>query len=225
MFRFVQPNALFRWYYSDLIWRMPASEKKLYLTFDDGPTEVATCHVLDVLKSFQIKATFFCLGQNILKNKAVYERLISEGHLIGNHTMSHPNGWKTKDDLYLSEVEAFSNLHTTDLFRPPYGRIKKTQWKKIIRTHRIIMWDVLSYDFDTTEKKENCLSNVITHVRNGSILLFHDSPKAYHNMSYALPRSIEHCLQQGYTFELLSKEKFGGASNSTISPRGAFSAK
>ncbi|HNQ12415.1 MAG TPA: polysaccharide deacetylase family protein [Bacteroidia bacterium] len=187
---------------------MPQGKKIVYLTFDDGPNEKATTHVLDVLKSFHLQATFFCLGSNIQKNPALFDRMLEEGHMIGNHSMHHPNGWNTEDSKYVEEFEAFEKIHAGSLFRPPYGRIKKSQIKNIIKTHRIIMWDVLSYDFDIRVQKEQCLNFVTQNVRDGSILLFHDSVKAFDNMRFALPRSIEHCLQQGYSFELLRNENF-----------------
>ncbi|MBX2962594.1 MAG: polysaccharide deacetylase family protein [Cyclobacteriaceae bacterium] len=194
------------WLYPNLIWRMPGNE--LYLTLDDGPVPGPTEFTLDILNQFNIKATFFCIGDNVRKHADVYNRIIEEGHAVANHTFNHLNGWNTSLDLYTDNVvrceQVMHSAHKTGkpaskLFRPPYGRITRAQIKSLTG-YKIIMWDVLSFDYDVSLSPEACLKNSIKVTRPGSIIVFHDSHKAEKNMRYALPRYIDHCLQKGYSF-------------------------
>jgi peptidoglycan/xylan/chitin deacetylase (PgdA/CDA1 family) len=196
----VRPPYLLRTLYARGIWRKDAAEKKLYLTFDDGPIPVVTPWVLDVLKTACIEATFFCVGENVQKHPEIYQRIINENHAVGNHTHHHINGWKTTLPDYIANVEKCAAYVTTNLFRPPYGRIRKAQQRKLETQYSIVMWDVLSGDYDRQTSPEQCLQNVVTHVRNGSIILFHDSLKAQQNMQYALPRFIDDAKEKGYEF-------------------------
>ena len=195
-----------KWYYSDLIWNMPRTEKIVYLTFDDGPIPNVTEFVLNTLKSFEIKATFFCIGDNIIKHPETFERLKQEGHSIGNHTFNHLKGWKTDDGTYVANALKCQNLTQSTLFRPPYGRIKKSQasnLKSQISNLKIIMWDVLSGDFDVNLSVEKCYKNVIKNTENGSIIVFHDSLKAFDRLQYALPKTIQYLRDKGYQFGTL----------------------
>jgi len=199
----VQPTYLIKAIYPKAIWRKNAEEKKLYLTFDDGPIPEITEWVLSILKQYNIKATFFCVGENVEKHPAVYQKIIEEQHSIGNHTFNHLNGWKTHSSAYLKNISKCKEVIKSDLFRPPYGRMKNTQYKILQKHFSIIMWDVLSGDYDKNTSPEKCLNNVIKNYREGSIVLFHDSVKAWERLQYALPRFIEHALSKGYSFEKL----------------------
>lgn len=205
----VRPPFFLKWFYPNLIWnkeRKATKEKVVYLTFDDGPIPNVTDFVLNTLKSFDIKATFFCIGDNIQKHPQIFERIKIDGHAVGNHTYNHLKGWKTEDNIYLENFWKCQQLTSTNLFRPPYGRIKKSQISNIksqISNLEIIMWDVLSGDFDLQLTPERCYQNVIKNTRNGSIIVFHDSLKAWDRLKYALPKVIEYLLAKGYRFEKL----------------------
>ena len=209
-FNWVKTNKLIKKIFYNQIWEMPNSDKKIYLTFDDGPIPEVTEWVLDVLKSEDIKATFFCIGNNIQKHPEVYKRMLSEGHQIGNHTFNHLNGWKTNTKSYLGNFKLCETEHLklntehSFLFRPPYGKIKPSQ-SKAIRTlgYKIIMWDVLSYDFDSAISEEKCLENVISNTAQGSIIVFHDSLKAEKNLKYALPKAIQLLRNKGFVFDVI----------------------
>jgi peptidoglycan-N-acetylglucosamine deacetylase len=197
--------------YPRYVWAMPEKEKKIYLTFDDGPHPVATGFVLDELKKFNARATFFCIGKNVTAEPNLYTRILDEGHSVGNHTENHLNGWKTKDDAYLADC-AMAALHIdSSLFRPPYGRItsfQATNISKALKTSaQIIMWDVLSGDFDEKLSEEDCLKNVVLNTRKGSIVVFHDSQKALAKLIYTLPRVLQYFGERGFIFEKI--ENFG----------------
>jgi peptidoglycan/xylan/chitin deacetylase (PgdA/CDA1 family) len=199
----VRPPYLLKKVYSNVLWRKDATEKKIYLTFDDGPVPEITPWVLDILKSQGIHATFFCVGENVVKYQEIYQRIVRENHSVGNHTYNHVNGWNTSLSHYLENIEKCARHVHSNLFRPPYGRIRKKQQKKLSEDYTIVMWDVLSGDYDKRTSPEKCLQNVVKHVRNGSIVLFHDSIKAKQNIQYALPRFIEEVKQQGFQFDKL----------------------
>lgn len=189
--------------YPSLVWRKRAAGKYIYLSFDDGPHETATPFVLDQLKKYNAKASFFCIGKNVAEHPAIYQRIIDEGHTIGNHTYNHLNGWKVKDEVYLDDVKQASTLIQSDLFRPPYGRIKRSQVQKLKKQNPntdIIMWDVLSGDFDVDLTPEACLGYVLYHTRPGSIIVFHDSAKAFPRLQHALPKMLERFSKEGYLF-------------------------
>lgn len=194
------------------IWDIPNTGNTVYLTFDDGPTPEITEWVLHTLNKYNIKATFFCIGNNIDKHPEIFRKLLDDGHAIGNHTYSHPNGWDTQNTIYADDVSAGENSISTPypeftnnkLFRPPYGKLKRIQAKQIRKKgYKIIMWDVLSADFDMSISKEKCLKNVIESVRSGSIIIFHDSKKAAKNMQYALPIVIEELDKRGFQFDVI----------------------
>lgn len=200
----VRPPLFLKWYFPSLTWRRSSTSSKIYLTFDDGPIPEVTPFILDTLGEYDIKATFFCVGENVTKYPDIFNRLQDEGHKIGNHTHNHLKGFKHSTSNYLDNIQQCQNqIGPTKLFRPPYGRIKKSQIRKIEKDFEIVMWDVLSGDFDTNISPQQCLQNVIRYTRNGSIIVFHDNLKAIPRVKYALPRTIEYFLNKGFQFELL----------------------
>lgn len=193
--------------YPGLLWRMPSNKKEIYLTFDDGPVPGPTEFVLDELKKHNLNATFFCIGDNIHKHPDLFKRILNEGHAVANHTFNHLKGWQTSISDYLDNIKkcdevmtALSSLPAATYFRPPYGRIKRAQIKELVNK-KIVMWDVLTRDYDATLSSESCLKHSLQATRNGSIVVFHDSLKAEKNLREVLPKYIEACLAQGYTFE------------------------
>lgn len=210
----VKSPLLLKWFYSALIWNKSRSKKIVYLTFDDGPIPNVTDFVLNTLKSFNAKATFFCIGDNITKHPEVFERVKNAGHAIGNHTFNHLKGWKTDDETYIANFLKCQQLTQTPLFRPPYGQIKKSQISKLKAVYnsqfsihhtplQIIMWDVISYDFNSKLSSTKCFENVIKHSKNGSIIVFHDSLKAFDRLQYALPQTLKYFSEKGYQFGTL----------------------
>jgi peptidoglycan/xylan/chitin deacetylase (PgdA/CDA1 family) len=204
MFYFVKTPRLLKMWYSGCIWDIPADKKIIYLSFDDGPHPVATPFVLDELKKYHAKGTFFCIGKNVITQQQIYKRILDEGHRVGNHTQDHLNGWKTADKKYFQNIQEATKYIDSDLFRPPYGRISHFQvdiLKSKSLNFKIIMWDVLSADFDSTISGEQCCENVIRNSGPGSIVVFHDSEKALDKMSKALPKVLGHFSEMGYIFE------------------------
>ncbi|MGN0002282.1 MAG: polysaccharide deacetylase family protein [Sphingobacterium composti] len=200
---FVNAPFFLRWYYPDVLWNKSRKEKKLYLTFDDGPIPEITPWIIDTLANYDIKATFFCVGENISKHPDIFQRLIEEGHRIGNHTYNHLKGWNTTDKEYIENVYKCNELTQTNLFRPPYARAKKSQLNLLKNDFEFVYWDVLSGDFDIKLSAEACFQNVQKHTKNGSIIVFHDNIKAIPRVQYALPKTIEYFLGKGFTFEIL----------------------
>jgi peptidoglycan/xylan/chitin deacetylase (PgdA/CDA1 family) len=189
--------------YPRLTWDADKANRCIYLTFDDGPIPIVTPFVLNILKQYNAKATFFCIGDNIRKHPDIFEQLKADGHAIGNHTYNHLKGWKTEDKTYLDNFLQADKLIGGNLFRPPYGRIKRSQTKLLKQTRpdlKLVMWNVLSGDFDVNLKPDKCLENVINNTTSGDIVLFHDSLKAFDRLQYALPRAMEYWAAQGYTF-------------------------
>lgn len=201
---YVKAPAYIKVLYSrHLIWNIPNNENKLFLTFDDGPVPEVTNEVLSILDNFNIKATFFCLGDNAMKYPDTYKLIHENGHQRGCHGFNHVSGWKISSDDYLRNIRQCSEFIDSKLFRPPYGRIKRSQIKLLRDDYKIIMWSVLSGDFDNSVSKEKCLINVIKHSKSGSIIVFHDSLKAKERLLYALPRAIKILLEKGFTFDLI----------------------
>ncbi|TXD49626.1 polysaccharide deacetylase family protein [Polaribacter sp. IC073] len=205
------PNSIMR-FFSKYVWRFSLDTKEIYLTFDDGPTPEITDFVLDALKKYNAKATFFCIGKNIVNHPDIFNRIIIEGHAVGNHTQNHLKGWSTENEVYLENVEVCEKTITRygnatiqpKIFRPPYGKIKKSQAKEILKKgYKIIMWTVLSADFDTSISKEKCLQNVLKNTKNGSIIVFHDSIKAAEKVSFVLPKVLKEFSKQGFTFKAI----------------------
>lgn len=204
-------NFLFRWVYPRFLWKMPNIEKVIYLTFDDGPIPEVTEFVLSQLIHYQAKATFFCIGDNVRKHPEIFQKLIEGGHSIGSHTFNHLNGWKSGNLAYIENFEKCNQLLAekkvkTNFFRPPYGRIKKAQAEEILKTHSVVMWDVLSGDFSQELSPETVLKKSIRYTQNGSIVVFHDSLKARRNLEYALPRYLEHFSKKGFVFKSLTAQ-------------------
>ena len=217
-------NFLMRALYPNFIWRIPTEKKEIFLTFDDGPIPEITEFVLEELEKYKAKATFFCIGGNIEKYPDIFQKVVNQQHTIGNHTFNHVRGWDSGDEYYLDNFRkceeliierclifdacgvAIDNRKTTienRKFRPPFGRIKRSQAKEILKTHEIVMWDVLTGDYDSSLSKDRVLSKALQHSGQGSIVLFHDSIKASKNMMYALPKFLEHFSEQGYIFKSL----------------------
>lgn len=192
-------------FYSKCIWKIPSQEKVIYLSFDDGPHPEATPFVLNELAQYNAKASFFCIGNNVLKHANIYESILQAGHRVGNHTYDHLNGWKTDTAEYIENIKDAANLIDSNLFRPPYGRITKKQIRVLKSSpnlpNQIIMWDVLSGDFDLKLNGHDCARNVIKYTKPGSIIVFHDSQKAWDRMSVALPLVLSHFSALGYRFE------------------------
>ena len=194
---------------SSMVWDMPAKQKELYLTFDDGPHETATPFVLDQLRKYNAKATFFCIGKNVKAYPWIYQRVLDEGHAVGNHTFDHLNGWKTKNDLYINNIAEAAKYIDSNLFRPPYGKISRFVSKQVLKKlrYKIIMWSVLSADFDENLSPCKCAGYVLLNAKPGSIIVFHDSTKAWKRMSYALPETLDHFAANGFCFKpIINKE-------------------
>ena len=214
-FYWIKTNALIKKILPNYVWDVPNTENKIYLTFDDGPIPEITEWVVEELEKYNAKATFFCIGHNIEKHPNIFEKVIKNGHSVGNHTFNHLNGWKTSTKVYIENSSQWSVIssqspnnkqQTTNnkLFRPPYGKIKPSQSKKLQQMgYKIIMWDVLSADYDTTISPEKCLENVLKNVKSGSIIVFHDSIKAFPNLKYTLPKALKYWATKGFVFEKL----------------------
>jgi peptidoglycan/xylan/chitin deacetylase (PgdA/CDA1 family) len=206
MIYFVKTPWFLKKLYPECTLEVKTTEKNIYLTFDDGPHPQATPFVLQQLKKYHAKATFFCIGKNVKEYFEIYKQIISDGHKPGNHTFNHLNGWKTTDKKYLEDILQAANLIDSDLFRPPYGKITKFQLKALRGEKfnlKTIMWNVLSGDFDEKITPENCYLNVMNNTGPGSIIIFHDSLKALPRLQYALPRMLEYFTEKGFHFKIV----------------------
>jgi peptidoglycan/xylan/chitin deacetylase (PgdA/CDA1 family) len=199
-----QPPLLYRIFFPGSLWRFNADKKIVYLTFDDGPIPEITPWVLDVLDKYIIKATFFCVGDNVRKYPGIYQMLIDRGHGVGNHTYHHLQGLGTRTKNYCKDVEQAAQLIKSNLFRPPHGHLRVCQFLEMRKNYQIVLWDVVTRDYSKRLTSSQVFENVRKYTRNGSIIVFHDSLKAGNRMKEALPQSIEWLLEQGYTFGLLS---------------------
>ncbi|SDG60400.1 polysaccharide deacetylase family protein [Winogradskyella thalassocola] len=206
--------------FPNFIWNINTKSKELYLTFDDGPTPEITDWVLTILKAYNAKATFFCIGNNIEKHPNIFQTIINEGHAIGNHTYNHLKGWKHKAKDYINDIaltqslidSVFENSQVVNqkssispLFRPPYGKLKSKQSQQLQELgYKIVLWDVLSYDWDSSVTEETCLKNVTSAAVEGSIIVFHDSVKASRNLKYVLPKVLEYYSERGFEFKSIN---------------------
>ncbi len=199
----VRTPELIKPLFRDLLWNIEGAGQSVYLTFDDGPIPEVTPWVLDTLNAAGAKGTFFCIGRNAEQNPDLLRRIRDEGHGLGNHTWDHRNGWETALFTYLRSVQLCQRITGTTLFRPPYGRITREQARAIGSRYTVVMWEVLSADFDTAVDGERCYRNVVDHVRPGSIIVFHDSLKAEPRLRHALPRVLEHLRKKDMDMKVL----------------------
>lgn len=195
----IKTPKLIRKLFPNYLWNKSRKKPYVYFTFDDGPIPEVTPWVMDTLKAHDMHGTFFCVGDNVRKHRAIYDRLISEGHSVGNHSYSHKSGWSTKADKYLDDVELCGSFVQSNLYRPPYGRLKPQQAEALRHNYRIVMWDILSGDFDQNITPEQCYQNVIQNLKPGSIVVFHDNIKSFDTLKTVLPKVIEYCKSKGLT--------------------------
>lgn len=195
--------GLIRWSFQSLVWKKDPKIPMVYLTFDDGPTPGVTDWVLELLNKHEVKATFFSLGENVESNQKLFQQILSKGHRVGNHSHHHLDGWKVNDSEYLADVNKAAQVIPSRLFRPPYGRIKPSQIKKLKDNYEIIMWDVMAGDFDEHKSIEQCKQGVLSNVKNGSIIVFHDNEKAFETLKGVLEEVITQLNKRGYRFGVL----------------------
>lgn len=204
----IRPPFLYRWLFSRALFRVPNEKDTVYLTFDDGPHPEATPFVLDVLKAHGIKATFFVLGKNALAYPELVARISEEGHTLGNHGMNHLNGWQTDVETYVADSLEAQQLLGTELYRPPYGRITWRQYRRISQEQKVVLWDVISGDFDGSITHKEVIDNVLKNVRGGSIVTMHDSSKAMNALKSSMNEIITLLKERGYALKpLLSTEQ------------------
>lgn len=197
-----QPPKLLRWLYPRALWRMDPNEKAVYLTFDDGPIPEITPWVLDLLDKYHIKATFFLVGDNVRKHPEEFQMILDRGHRVGNHTFNHIGGLRHLSYNYLANTNQADALIKSNLFRPPHGWMRWCQYVVLSHRYKVVMWDVVTRDYSKRLNGREVLKIVKKYTRNGSIITFHDSLKSEKNLKYALPRSIEWLLEQGYEFKV-----------------------
>lgn len=197
-----QPPQFIRQLFPDACWRMNNSEKAVYLTFDDGPIPEVTPWVLDILDKYHIKATFFMVGDNVRKHTDEYKMVVERGHRIGNHTFNHLRGLEERTERYIANIDKADCFLSTDLFRPPHGFMRLRQYRSLRERYRIIMWDLVTRDYNPKFNGKQVLAKVKKYTRNGSIITFHDSKRAVDNLYYALPKAIEWLLAEGYEFKV-----------------------
>ena len=203
MHKLIKTPTLIQFFFPSLLWSKKRDKKILYLTFDDGPYNMLSPFILDELKKYKAKATFFYLGSKAEKYPQLIKRCKDENHKIGNHTYSHPNGWKTKNSRYYQDIEKANKLLNSNLFRPPYGRIKPSQINHLKKYYKIIMWDILSWDFDKKTSPEECYNNIINNAKSGSIIVLHENEKSAKNVKEVLPKILSYFSSQGFKFEKL----------------------
>ncbi|MDG2369249.1 MAG: polysaccharide deacetylase family protein [Flavobacteriales bacterium] len=200
----VKTPAVFRWLFPACVWKIPNSENKIFLTFDDGPNPVITEKILSILANYDVPATFFCIGKQAQKHPKLFSQLLNSKHDIGNHSQTHKNGWKTPNKEYLNDVDMCSKVFTSSLFRPPYGKITPKQVKKLMPHFNIIMWDIIGADFDENVDSLKIQKNIIENTESGSIIVLHDNPKFADKMIEALPSIIIALKEKGYVFSSIN---------------------
>ncbi len=199
-----QPAKWLRWIYPKAYWRMDRNERKVYLTFDDGPIPEATPFILDTLKERGIKATFFMVGENVFRHPDLYERVKAEGHAIGNHTYNHMGGAKHTINTYMENIKKADALLHTHLFRPPHGWMRISQYAWLSRKYKVVMWDLVTRDYSKLLTASDVVNNIKKYARNGSIITFHDSLKSIDKLHTALPESLDWLIANGYDFGVLT---------------------
>ena len=206
---FIKTPTYIQKLFPNALWEIDTAERKLHFTFDDGPTPEVTLWVLEQLKNYNAKATFFVLGKNVQRYPDIFQQIILSGHSVGNHSFSHLNGWQTKDEMYFDDIEKAGKviqipiaigINHKLLFRPPYGRMTFSQYSFLKTKYQVVMWDVLSGDFDYKLNSEQCFENVKRNTTNGSIVVFHDSHKGFERLKICLPKVLKYYFEQGYTF-------------------------
>lgn len=203
MLQFIKSPKIIRRLFADFLWKVKTTEKIIYLTFDDGPNSEITPWLINLLNQYNAKATFFLVGKQAKKHPELHQLYLENNHLLGNHTFRHLRGWQSRRKYYLSDISECAEVVKSNLFRPPYGQVKLNAISKIKKHYKIIMWDVLSWDFDPQTSPETCLSNVLNHANEGSIVVFHENDKSKKNIMYALPKLLEHFSNLGYQFKAI----------------------
>ena len=197
-----QPAVYLRWLYPKALWRMDRRERAVYLTFDDGPIPESTPFILDILRRFGVRATFFVVGDNVRKYPDLFQQIIDEGHLVGNHTHNHISGFRHTVRDYMFNVEKANAYIRSHFFRPPHGWMRLAQYAWLSRRYKVVMWDVVTRDYSKWMTPDDIVNNVKRYVRNGSIITFHDSLKAIDKLHTALPQSLQWLTEQGYAFNV-----------------------
>lgn len=201
-----RPLLILKWFYKGATWRLRRhGEKVIYLTFDDGPTPENTRRILDILRRYDVKATFFCVGENVMKYPETFDQIKAEGHAVGNHTFNHVSGWNSSTRYYVRQVEKADAYIHSKLFRPPYGHLMPRQLKELKSKYRIVLWDVITRDYNPRLSPAHVMRIVHWYSRNGSIVVFHDNVKAAKNCLEVLPKAIEFYRRKGYTFRTLNE--------------------
>jgi peptidoglycan/xylan/chitin deacetylase (PgdA/CDA1 family) len=198
-----QVPQFIRWFFPGTIWRLATAQPSIYITFDDGPVPEVTPQVLEILDKYQVKATFFCVGENVARYPTLFGEVLAHGHAVGNHSYNHLRGTQTSTQRYVENFEKADTLIKSPLMRPPYGRITPAQRRILSQKYKIIMWDYITYDFDARYNAQSIMRDIKKYSRNGSIVIFHDSIKASKNMLEVLPLAIEYWQSQGYKIEAI----------------------
>lgn len=204
---FTHPSGILKQLYPSLYWNVKTNDPAIYLTFDDGPTPGVTEWILEKLKSYNAKATFFCIGKNVERHPELYQQIVIEGHAIGNHTYRHLNGWKVSKNNYLEDVQKCAQLIDSRLFRPPYGKISSQQIRVLKNEFKIVMWSVLSRDYDPRTSKEKSLGISLKQLKGGDIITLHDSLKAADKMKYVLENLLAKAHQKGWIFKKITESE------------------
>ena len=203
MLKLIKSLKILRYLFADFLWKIDTDEKVIYLTFDDGPHPAITPWIIDLMNQYNAKGTFFLIGDAVSKHPDLYQLYKANGHQVGNHTYRHIKGWRSRKKKYLNEVAQCAEFVESSLFRPPYGQINLRSIREIKKKYKIVMWDVLSWDFDKETSTEICLSNVINCTKEGSIVVFHENEKSMKNIMYVLPKVLKHFTKQGYQFKAI----------------------
>tara|TARA_B100000900_G_scaffold408081_1_gene421774 strand:- start:9540 stop:10154 length:615 start_codon:yes stop_codon:yes gene_type:complete len=203
MLQLIKSPKILQLLFADFLWKIDTDEKVIYLTFDDGPHPIITPWIIDLMNQYNAKGTFFLIGDSVRRNPDLYQLYKNNGHKVGNHTYRHVKGWQSRKKKYLKEIAQCAKFVKSSLFRPPYGQINLQGIREIKKQYKVVMWDVLSWDFDTETTSEICLSNVINYSKEGSIVLFHENEKSMKNIMYALPKVLDHFTKLGYKFKAI----------------------